>query len=179
MKLHNLVKRNEILKVRMKSNAKQADKRFLNFKCKICNGEFASLRSYDSHHMHPNGVAGEPSAGVSLPSSLREDASPSPAAASLPSEVRARAAETPPGSGLLRLRSCESARTNAFGPVEGCFLGTFPWLSLLSGSPNVASHAAVSSVQTAGCIMHIEMRGGRFAVTNQANQRLLSLDVQA
>ena len=64
---------------------------------------------------------------------------------------------------------------NAFGPVEG----GFPRLSLLSGSPNVAFHTAVCSFQTDGCIMRIEMRGGRFAVMNQANQRLPSLDVQA
>ena len=33
--------------------------RFLNFKCKNCNGKFASSRSYDSHRWHRNGVAGE------------------------------------------------------------------------------------------------------------------------
>ena len=32
-------------------------------------------------------------------------------------------------------------------------------------------HAEVSSFQTVGCIMRIEMRAGRFAVMNQANHR--------
>ena len=48
----------------------------------------------------------------------------------------------------------------------------FPRLVMLIGSPNVASHAAVSSFQSVGCIVRIEMRGGRFAEINQANQRL-------
>ena len=33
------------------SQSKQTE-RFLNFKCKNCNGEFASSRSYDAHRLH-------------------------------------------------------------------------------------------------------------------------------
>ena len=91
--------------------------------------------------------------------------------------LRARATETPPGTCLLCRRSGETARTNpAFR--QKTLSALWRGLSLLSGSPKLASNAAVSSFQTVGCIMHIEMRGGRFAVMNQANQRLPSLDVQ-
>ena len=137
----------------------------------------------DSSCRHRNGDAGEPPAGASLPSSLREDPRRSPAAASPPLRAcgggAARLAHPAPRSG----DAGESARTDpalrqktrsALWMPTG---GGFPRLSLLSGSPNVTSHAAVSSFQTVRCIMHIEMRGGHFAVMNQANQRLRSLDV--
>ena len=86
--------------------------------------------------------------------------------------VFARAAETPPGSRLRRRRIGESARTNPMiqlfvrKRVRPCGGGFYRLmlLSLLSGSPNIASHAAVSSLTTVGCIMRIEMRRGRFAL---------------
>ena len=37
----------------------QQTERFLSFKCKNCNGEFESLRSYDCHRRHP-AVQGSP-----------------------------------------------------------------------------------------------------------------------
>ena len=92
IKSHNLVNKHEILSARMqqtKTQSKQTE-RFLNFKSKNCNGEFASSRSYDFHRRHQNGVAGEPPAGASLPSSLQEDARRSPTAASPPSRARLR-----------------------------------------------------------------------------------------
>ena len=65
-KPQNLVNKNEI-------NCK-ASRPIDSFKCKNCDDEFASSRSYDSHRQHRNGVAGEPPAGASLTSSLREEA---------------------------------------------------------------------------------------------------------
>ena len=82
----------------------------------------------------------------------------------------------PPASAPKKLRVCShqssSSSENAFAPVEG----SFPRLSLLSSSPNIVIFVEVSSFLTAGCITRIEMRGGRFAVKNQGNQRLPSLD---
>ena len=86
--------------------------------------------------------------------------------------LRARAAETPAGSRLLRRRSGESSRTNpALLQKTRSALWRFPLprLSLLTGWPNVAFHAAVSCFYTVRCIMRVEMRGERFAVMNQAN----------
>ena len=110
-----------------------------------------------------------------LPSFLREDARRSAAASSPPSCSRDEDAARLPPPDRKKWWEKKKRSENAFGPVEGFF----PRLSLLSGSPNVASHASVSSFQTVGCIMRSEMLGGRFAVMIQANQRLPSLDVQA
>ena len=163
------------------TQSKQTE-RFLNFKCKNCSGEFASSRSYDSHLRRRNEVAGEPPAGASdsasLPSFLREDARlRRRRLRRLRARRRDAARLAPPAPKKLLVCSHQSSSSsqNEFGPVEG----GFPRLSLLRGSPNVASHAAVSPVLTIGCIMRIEMRGEHLIVMNQANQRLPSLDVQA
>ena len=164
-KPQNLVNKNEI-------NCK-ASRPIDSFKCKNCDDEFASSRSYDSHRQHRNGVAGEPPAGASLTSSLREEARWSPWAASPP--LRARRRRRPARA------SCAEEAASLFAPIKlfirkrvrpGLVDGGSPRLSLLRGSPYVASHAAFSSFQTVGCIMRIEMRGGRFAAMNQANQIL-------
>ena len=123
------------------------------------------VKLLQSSNTHRNGLAGEPPAGASLPSSLREDARRWPVAASPPLRARRRrrqahascAEELEVASLLAPIPLFKASSENTFGPVNG----GFPRLSLLtrSDSPNVASHTAVSSFQTVGCSMRIEMRG--------------------
>ena len=132
--------------------------------------------SHDSHHQHRNGVVGKPPAGASLPSSLLEDECRSPATASPPSRARDEDAAqlAPPAPKKRRVCSHQFCfvrkRVRPWG-------GGFPQTLVSELLAKCSSYAVVSSFQTVECIMHIEMRGGRFAVMNQANQRLPSLDV--
>ena len=170
MNSNNLVKMNEILSARKNQTQSKLTERFLNFKCKTCNGEFV----HDSHCRHRNGVAGEPPAGASLPSSTRDDARRSPAAASPPSRSRGGdAGRLAPSAANLRRRSGESSRTiPALLQKTRAALWRFPPQTFVADLlaecclPR-CSQLRLNCFHTVGCIMRVEMRGERFAVMNK------------
>ena len=144
MKSQNLVKKNEILPQRMKSNASKKTEQFLNSNAKTV---MASLHPrvlliltadiemgwLESHQQELPDLA--------LYGIMRTDR------CCFAAFARARQRRRPQEPKKRKRRVCShQSRTsseNAFGPVCG---GGFPRLSLLSCSPNVASHTAVSSL---------------------------------